>query len=141
MEKNGFTLVELLEVIVVIILVKVLIMNNFFGILGDSKDKIDEIQLNNLKEAVILYAKDNNIKNCALYCTEEQKLTDVCVNNKNYCKENPESSKRVTLNTLITNKYFTDKGNSCNPKNTEILVYMYNIDYYVDLGSVSCKSK
>ena len=53
--QKGFTLVELLAVIVVIAILMTVASTSVFGILSDSKDKLLEEQISSLKEAAVTY--------------------------------------------------------------------------------------
>lgn len=58
MNKKGFTLVELLAIIVVIALISVLISPSIINLFGTSKDKTYEILINNIQKAAENYFQE-----------------------------------------------------------------------------------
>lgn len=61
MKKNGFTLVELLAVISVLIIVMTLVSISAINIMYDSKDDIGKFTKEQIKDAATAYALDNSI--------------------------------------------------------------------------------
>ena len=58
MQKKGFTLVELLAVIVILALLATVAVPNVVSILNKEKQNTDEIAVTNLNDAAISYAKE-----------------------------------------------------------------------------------
>ena len=84
MRKNGFTLVELLAVIVVLAILITVATPNIMGILTKEKDKTSDIVVNNLKDAAVSYAKEQiSLKKLHLSsCTFEIKDENTAKNNR-----------------------------------------------------------
>lgn len=116
LNKKGFTLVEVIAVVVILGILAVLIVPSVTKYLQGGKDNYDE----NLKKELILVAKN-------YYSENKDKLPG----------RNGSTSSYVTLKELISLKYtskdFIDsKGNSCN-NDTYVTTWLNdndNIDYY-----------
>ena len=93
MKKNGFTLVELLAVIVLLGLIIVIVMTNGFGVLNKAKGGINQIEEDNLIEAakVFLVDVDNDFVNSYPNgCGSKESFTDAdgCDVLVSYLKDN-----------------------------------------------------
>lgn len=148
--KKGFTLIEIVVVVVILGLLISLSMSVFFKSSDRVKDKIDQIALNNLKAAAIIYAKDIKLRDCG-NCVDYSLNMD-CVSSgtpsieqgrcslKNYVK--------VSLGYLKQNNYFSDPANKCYKLDgsnnklpdtaIDIIIYRYNTDYFVGFNAVFC---
>ena len=93
--KKGFTLVELLAVIVVIILISGVGIITYLKTINNSKSKATLLAINNIKEAAYLYSKEG---------TDEIEWVN------SYDKKGKESGKYacVSVQQLINKGYFKD---------------------------------
>ncbi len=126
--QKGFTLVELLAVIVVIAILMTVASTSVFGILSDSKDKLLEEQISSLKEAAVTYV------NSKRYYLEDCPST--------FRPESPSSSlenscyRKVLISTLVQEELFENKNQICQTENGEgVIVYKVNEGSYSQLLS------
>lgn len=124
MKKNGFTLAELLAVIVILGLIAVITIPAVTKTLGNTKANLCEDQLKNIKEAARLYGSDHLLD---LPSTEGStttiKLSDLQDGgyiDKNL--ENPKNSEPISSDLIITikkqgKKYVYTVQDFCNPEN------------------------
>lgn len=151
MKKNGFTLVELIAVIVILGLIVTLVATNFFGGSDHSRKKLDEIMQNQLKDAIRVYAVDKNLKDCH-NCTTPRLNTNCVPENADKEIERQACAAlgiEVTLGMLKVGDYFTDTANHCqkldgsNKKidDNDVVLKMYRFEgeEFIDLNGVSCR--
>ena len=131
MRKNGFTLVELLAVIVVLAILITVATPNIMGLLNKEKDKTSDIVVNNLKDAAVSYAKEQiSLKKLHLSsCTFEIKDENTAKNN---ISAGGKCVKAYSVNDLKNNGTFEDKQSSCD-KNKNIYIYKYNNGNYDEI--------
>lgn len=100
MKKKGFTLVELLAVIILLGLLTFVVMPSVIGFIKEAKEKSYQQQLSNLKESAIRYVSDHT------------DIIDEIEKNGKY---------NISVNDLITNGYVrkTKDGKIYNPVNKE----------------------
>ncbi len=100
MKKKGFTLVELLAVIILLGLLTFVVMPSVIGFIKEAKEKSYQQQLSNLKESAIRYVSDHT------------DIIDEIEKNGKY---------NISVNDLITNGYVrkTKDGKIYNPINKE----------------------
>lgn len=100
MKKKGFTLVELLAVIILLGLLTFVVMPSVIGSIKEAKEKSYQQQLSNLKESAIRYVSDHT------------DIIDEIEKNGKY---------NISVNDLITNGYVrkTKDGKIYNPVNKE----------------------
>ena len=100
MKKKGFTLVELLAVIILLGLLTFVVVPSVIGFIKEAKEKSYQQQLSNLKESAIRYVSDH---------------TDIID------KIEKDGKYRISVNDLITNGYVrkTKDGKIYNPVNKE----------------------
>ena len=132
MNKKGFTLVELLAVIVLLGVVALIAIPNIVKLFTDNKSSLSKIQKDQLKSAVELYIKD--------YCTEP-------INDDYDCEFETEttstygiikvkdtvSGSGLPLKTLSDNGYFNEEDILHNCEGT---IGITNGE--VDLSRISC---
>ncbi len=102
MKKKGFTLVELLAVIILLGLLTFVVYPSVIGLIKEAKEKSYQQQLSNLKESAIRYVSDHI------------NVLDEIETNGSY---------KISINELIANGYVrkTKDGKVYNPiNNTEI---------------------
>ena len=120
MKNKGFTLIELIAVIVIIGVLSLIVTGSVFAIINASKENTTKTILKNLEDAAITYGmKDLFISDkCAI---------DKVVDESNYASitMSSECRKMITVNELINSGYFTDNKNNCD-KNKEIFIYKYH---------------
>lgn len=150
LNKKGFTLVEIIVVIVILGLLITLTTTSFFKSSDRLRDKIDQIALNNLRDAAILYAKDMKLKdcdNCLNYSLNMDCVSSNTVNNeKSACRTKNQIT--VSLGYLKQNNYFQDTADKCykldasknkiSDNSIQIVIYRYSTEYYVELGEIYC---
>jgi len=132
MNKKGFTLVELLAVIVLLGLILVITMTNGFGIFNKAKSGINQIEENNLIEAakVFLVDVDNGFVTTGF---DNSKIRVVCENGScSYITIDPNNvitkdacnntfcGTTVNVDYLKTNNYFNDNKGKCMNANLNI---------------------
>lgn len=91
MKKNGFTLIEILAVIVILSIVASLVTINVMKIRNNSFEDLLETKIQNLESAAIVYGQEN-----------PGKLTDECTVDE----YKSDSCTVVTVKELIDGKYF-----------------------------------
>lgn len=128
MNRKGFTLVELLAVIVVLAILIGIATPNVIGLLRKQKDKTTDIVLTNLNDAAVSYAKEQISLN-KLHLSS----CDFEIKDENTAKANLNQGKKCVkaynIGVLKNNGTFEDKQNSCD-SNKEIYVYNYsNVNY------------
>ena len=131
MRKNGFTLVELLAVIVVLAILITVATPNIMGLLNKEKDKTSDIVVNNLKDAAVSYAKEQiSLKKLHLSsCTFEINAVNTATANLN------KGGKCVTsysVDVLKKNGTFEDKAGTCKTNGT-VYIYKYNNNNYDEI--------
>jgi prepilin-type N-terminal cleavage/methylation domain-containing protein len=116
MKKNGFTLVELLAVIVILGILTTLVSVNVAKYINDSKKKTNEIALANLQDAAVTYGLD------------KLKLPKTCFATKYNSDGSPNipgcSGNTIKVKELKDNGYFSDDKKVCN-ENAEVILYWY----------------
>ena len=130
MKNKGFTLVELIAVIVVLGVIILIGSTNVIGQLTGSKKNASKIAMKNLEDAAITYALDKySIPGKPDFmpnsCAIPYELTAV--------EAEGQCLKRVSVSQLIDLGFFTDSQNVCN-KSSQIMVYKFkalNGDKYV----------
>ena len=120
MKKKGFTLVELLCVIVVLSIIVALGGISINGVMKHSNKKMLEIKKKSVCDAAILYAQEENVL-----------LSDFCKINeeKYYC------NCKVKINSLLEKNYLDGKEKDYEEiKNSKICIYRKNnrIYAYID---------
>ena len=121
--KKGFTLVELLAVIVIFSIVIAIGSNIYLNVIKSSKDNSTVIAMNNLKEAAYLYGRENKgEKYWNTYEDETGKKRFIC----------------MTVNELINNGYFNSKFYNKdiykNKINDNTIIKMTQNENYSDLN-------
>ncbi len=147
---RGFTLIEIIVVIVLLGLIITLTITNNFRASDSVKNKLDQIAINNLKEATIIYAKDNNLRDCGNCVDYSLNMECVSSNTQNNEKTACRNKNKLTVSLayLKTNNYFQDASDKCykldanknkiNPNDIIITIYRYNTDYFVEIDNVFC---
>lgn len=112
MNKKGFTLVELIAVIVVIALLITIASSSVLAIMNRGKNGLTTVTDKNLEDAAVTYA----LKHLSL---------PTCPTTFNL--ESPTGScfTRVKVQELKEKDFFEDNSNHCNP-NATVLIYHYN---------------
>ena len=112
-QKNGFTLVEVLEVIGILGVIMTISATAVIGIIKNSDKKLKNEMENNLKDAAVAYMEEKKIylRKCS---------TD-------FDPENPNASdvncyQAITVQELIDSGLFTDDSKYCN-REESILIY------------------
>ena len=125
MKKNGFTLVEIISVIVVLGIIVSLATMSVLNILEDSRTKTNEYMEGDALDAALTYGLDK------LYLTKCPTSFD-----PNSLKET-ECSKLVTIKYLKDNAYFADDNNYCQ-EDSKILIYNDSGEYKVHTNDHIC---
>lgn len=114
MNKKGFTLVELLAIIVLLGVLISLATSSVNGIIDTSRKKAATLAEQQLKETTITYVKDKKmvLKKCAVgFIVDGSNLNNECV-------------KEIKVETLLESGLFKDEKGYCN-KDATIAVYRY----------------
>ena len=122
-KKGGFTIVELLAVILVIGIIMTFAIASVTGVLSKQNEKLQGEMEKNLKEAAIAYIQDQRIilKDCSSDFSKENPNT-----NENKCY------REVKVEDIINRSLFEDKNESCS-KDATVLVYKENKGNYSEL--------
>ncbi len=143
MNKNnrGFTLVELIGVLVVIAVLSIVATGSTISIINKVREKTAVEMRDNLKEAALTYViseKNIHLTKCSASFSEK-------VYTKNDISElskNASCTKTVTVATLKEEGVFADKKGYCN-HDEEVLVYRYcdeseNCEYKTYISDTAC---
>lgn len=104
MKNKGFSLVELLAVIILLGILAVILVPNMYSHLQDSKDDLYDTQVNIIKEAAKNYVADN-IEN--IICSSDGSSEDISLydlQSGGYLKEdikNPKTNKNFDSNQTV----------------------------------------
>ncbi|MBQ3021186.1 MAG: prepilin-type N-terminal cleavage/methylation domain-containing protein [Bacilli bacterium] len=116
MNKKGFTLVELLSVVIILSILIVVVATNGFGLFNKAKEKINEQEINNIKESIsiLLTEIDHCEDDTKDYETLKKYFNNIgTVNSCDSLKSTLKStvSRVVLLNMeeLLEDKYIDDK--------------------------------
>ena len=117
--KKGFTIVELLAVIVVLAIIIVIAQTAITAILNQGHKNTQEDMQNSLKEAAITYVVGQfYLEKCSVAFSNE-------VNNNHNISNASKCNKIISVGTLKNAGTFEDKRGYC--KDTDqVLVYKYN---------------
>lgn len=124
-KKSGFTIIELLAVIVILAVLLIVGGSSVINIINKAKRDTAGEMRNNLKEAAISYVLENKyLTKCSLTFSKEM-FEDENVNASNLNKpENKSCIERVTVGDLKKEGLFEDSKNVC--KDTDaVIVYRY----------------
>lgn len=127
--KKGFTLVELLAVIVVITLISSVGIITYLKTINNSKSKATLLAINNIKEAAYLYSKEGTdeiewVNSYDKYGKESGKYACVSVQqliNKGYFKNN-FLDKEIYKNSKIDKNTFIEVSMGTNNDNLKVVV-------------------
>lgn len=146
MRNKGFTLVELLAVIVVLAVLIGIVTTSVAKYINQSRNSAKNINLDNLKDAAISYVLDNKSVKIANSCAYDSGLK-VDINNyqsiNNPCKGTANYYVLVTIKDLKDKAYFDDVSSNCE-ETAQVLVYKQkdvdnNVNYYADILDEACK--
>ena len=151
MNKKGFTMIELLAVIVILACVLAIGYTSINGLHKNAKDKSEEVFINTIKDAIDIYMDSDTLEKDAKNlpydshtCTFRKRIND---------KDTDlyESSTQLTINDIINSSYhpITKEDVAKNPANDEkcnlsvpvLTVYRdsdYVYYYKLDLGGLEC---
>lgn len=139
-KNSGFTLVELLAVIVLLAIVITIASSSVIGILNKSKKNMSEEVRNNLKEAALAYALETiRLEPCGVTFSKEI-FEEQNINNLN---SNTNCFKRITVDEVKKSGLFEDERGFCNQDDV-IIVYRYsdgvNTEYKAYTSNDICKN-
>ena len=99
MNKKGFTLIELLAVVIVLAMIVTIAGMSIASSVNRAKKHANSQTVENLKDAAVTYAIDKKFFK---------------VGGPSNCNGSaPNTGCNITLNELVNNGYFNDKGNKC----------------------------
>ncbi len=111
MKKNGFTLVELLAVIVILAVIALITVPIINGTINDSKDRLSDEQYSRVRDAVKTYTAKNVSEDCECVTVDELKkqgyLDDVVIRDP---KSGNEISGYYTIKWSDENNQYTYNG-------------------------------
>lgn len=131
MNKKGFTLVELLAVIVILGLLAILVIPNVQESLSKSKKKLLEINREQISESVKVLVNE------VIYCDMSNEAKEIFGSDCNNVKGLLYNGYEINVNTLISYKILKDEANKC----SGIVTVKVNSDNYnvsVDTSGVTC---
>lgn len=126
-EKNkGFTLVEILAVIVILAVLMTTAGASVFHIIGESQEQLLEEQLKNLGDTAVTYVESKKyyLEKCEASFNPEIITT----------QKEKACSKEILVSKLIEEGFFENKNDLCDP-NKKIIVYKKNEGNYIELKS------
>lgn len=120
--KKGFTLVELLAVIVVLAIIITVASSSVFAIINHIKKETSEEMRKSLGDIAITYVLDNfHLQKCSETFSKEVFEQG----NIAHLSSNGTCAKKITVDTLVKEGLFEDQKNFC--KMTEfVVVYRYS---------------
>ncbi len=123
-KKNGFTLVEILAVIVILSILMSVAGVSVFQVLEDQKQKLLEDQIKSLADTAITYVESKNwyLKTCP---------NNFQVNNPDHSLLN-KCYREVSVRDIVKANFFENKNDLCNLDDT-ILVYKKNEGNFANL--------
>ncbi len=125
--KKGFTIVELLAVIVIMAIVVLIGGSSVLGILNRTRNDTAKEMRENLKEVALSYAFENvHIKTCSKEFSKEM-FVDNNIANLNK-PENESCIARIKVETLKKEGMFEDTQNHCADEDT-VVIYRYVDDF------------
>lgn len=139
MNKKGFTLVEVLAVIVILAIIMIIVVPNVFEALNAGKNKISDIERSHIVDAserLILEAI-----NCDFYAADDVDVFNyIFEKNISTCSEMSNLVFSETLETTVEKLrekgYFNDDSNKCNGKVKMTTDNNYKVS--VDTTGVTC---
>lgn len=124
--KKGFTLVELMAVIVILAILMTLGGVSVFKVVEDSKSELLKDQINSLKDTAITALEKKYFEICPSNFDEQN--PDITQKNKCY--------REISVEELVANKAFENKNDLCKTKeNKKIIVYRKNEGNFSELRS------
>lgn len=134
---KGFTLVELLAVIAVLVIIMLIASRSINGVSKKTQQKIRDEARANLKETALSYVLGKKI---LPKCSPELSKT---LDSGNTSVSDNECLIKITVKTLKDDKIFEDNRNMCKD-NDLVIVYRYNDgninEYRVALDNNVCRS-
>ncbi len=121
-KKNGFTIVELLAVLVVLAIIITIASMAIFSAVNQSRKKMASEVRKNLQEVALMYVMENfRLEKCSVQFSEEiyenQDISDI--------DGNANCLRQVTVKELKDSGLFEEKRDFCNDTDVAI-VYRYN---------------
>ena len=135
--KKGFTLVELLAVMVILGILIIIMIPAVNGALNKGKEKISEINKKQIKEAVEVLVTEViscDISDRTYAVFNENKNTSSCI----ILQNSLYSKKVITIENLKNNNYFKDDANNCSGS-IGISVNENNYQINIDYTNLTCK--
>lgn len=133
MKKKGFTITELLAVLVILAVLIIIGGRSVFKLISDSRKKVNEVTIKSVEDSALSYASKNVFiqDKCAINTL----ITDSNASSVTF----PSGCSKVTvkIDKLITDGFFTDTKGVCT-KSTNVIIYKY---YYTYTDSVFNKTE
>ncbi len=124
--KQGFTLVEILAVVVILAMLMMVGGISVFNVIDESKKKLLEEQIKGLGDTAITYVQKKHFTTCPL----EFDAKNPIASQKNKCY------REILVSKLIEEGVFENKNDLCKDiVNKPIIVYRYNAGSYSELRS------
>jgi len=124
--KKGFTLVEILAVIVILAILMTTAGASVFSIIGESQKELLEEQIKNLGDTAITYVESKK------YYLE--KCPSSFDPNNITTKAEKDCSREILVSKLIEEGFFENKNDLCD-SGKKIIVYKKNEGNYIELKS------
>ncbi len=131
--KKGFTLVELLAVVVILGTIATVATFSVFGIIDKQKESLLKEQIANLKDAA------------QSYYIKSKKYLEVCPSSSNPTSlmAMPESSlkcgMKISVSELINKNFFENKNNICDSSKSVLIYKASATDINVYIGEDVCQ--
>ncbi len=144
MKRKGFTLVELLAVIVILAILIAVATPNVIGLLNKQKESSTDIVVTNLKDAAVSYAKEQIALGKLHLSACKFEINDTNANNNlNYRMERKDKIENnlgkgnkcvaaLKIEALEAIDTFDDKQGSCD-KSKYVYIYKYNNNNYDEI--------
>lgn len=115
-KNSGFTLVEILAVIVVLAIIVTLASNSVVSIMNKSRKSMAQEVRNNLKEVALIYSQEKN----------HLTMCELDFNPKNLRDKDKGCYVEINVETLKNAGLFEDDRGFCDEKEDYVIVYRYS---------------
>ena len=139
-DKKGFTIIELLAVLLVLGMLMVFAYPAIFKTEKAAEEVLNKAEERNLKDAAKLVAIDLDDYMSPIYnCKNGSWIKEYCHTIKDSEDNDVWYYVVFPVNLLIEKGYFTDNSNHCTKNNSLIRINKQSQGYEVDLSNIKCE--
>ncbi len=135
MNKKGFTLVEILAVVIVLAIIMIIVIPNIGNVFNNAKDKISDLEKKNIVDASEMIIME--IANCEISVSNYNYLFDKNVTKCSEMNDDIIGTVTTTIEKLKEKDLFSDPGNKCSGSIN--ITTNNNFKISVDTNNVTCK--